>query len=121
MFIEALMMGMTYDMFWHDRPELFFLYLKAFEKKTENEFDKIDYTCWLQGLYIDHALSINNPLSKKKGKYLEKPLSRKDEDTVTSNLTDDEREEVELKMAELQFSQFERYVNAYNEQYFNEV
>ena len=118
MFVQALLIGMTHDQFWYGEPRLFFVYLRAYEEKTKNDMDRIDYTSWLVGAYVNYALNINHPFAKKREKYLEHPFSYNEPDEVRK-LTEKEKEEVELKKAELQFNQFAKYVATYNEQYFN--
>ena len=43
---------MTSEEFWKDDPKLFSSYRKAFEEKTKRENVLINYSNWLQGLYI---------------------------------------------------------------------
>lgn len=43
---------MTSEEFWRDDPKLFSSYQKAYIEKTKREYEKINYSNWLQGLYI---------------------------------------------------------------------
>ena len=43
---------MTSEEFWKDDPKLFSSYQKAYIEKTKRENTKINYSNWLQGLYI---------------------------------------------------------------------
>ena len=43
---------MTSEEFWKDDPKLFSSYQKAYIEKTKRENVKINYSNWLQGLYI---------------------------------------------------------------------
>lgn len=43
---------MSADEFWRDDPQLFVSYRTSFINKKKREMEEIDYTCWLQGLYI---------------------------------------------------------------------
>ena len=43
---------MTSEEFWKDDPKLFSSYRKAYEEKTKRENVRINYSNWLQGLYI---------------------------------------------------------------------
>lgn len=48
---------MTSEEFWKDDPKLFSSYQKAYIEKQKMEADIINYTNWLQGLYIYDGLS----------------------------------------------------------------
>lgn len=43
---------MTSEEFWKDDPKLFYSYQKAYIEKTKREYTTINYSNWLQGLYI---------------------------------------------------------------------
>jgi len=43
---------MTSEEFWKDDPKLFSSYRKAYVEKTKREYSLINYSNWLQGLYI---------------------------------------------------------------------
>ncbi len=43
---------MTSEEFWKDDPQLFVSYRTSFINKETREMKKVDYICWLQGLYI---------------------------------------------------------------------
>ena len=66
------MYGMTYEQFWHGDPWMVRAYAQAYllKRKAKNE------EMWLQGIYMVHALntSVGGMFSKKKPKYIEKPL-----------------------------------------------
>lgn len=47
---------MTSEEFWKDDPKLFSSYQKAYIEKTKRENEKINYSNWLQGLYIYDGL-----------------------------------------------------------------
>lgn len=47
---------MTSEEFWKDDPKLFYSYQKAYVEKTKKENILINYSKWLQGLYIHDAL-----------------------------------------------------------------
>lgn len=115
------MMGMVYDQFWHDSPSLFFIYLDAYERKRQEEQDRINYTAWLHGVYIDYALTVNHPFAKKKGEYIKEPLSfKKNKENEVHKMSDKEREEFELKKAEILFKEFGKYTQVYNKVKFGE-
>ena len=119
MFTQSVVMGMPYDLFWHGDPSIFFNYLDAYERNVKEEYQKIDFTAWLHGFYIDYALKINHPFAKKAKKYLEKPIqSDKSTSTLSRNLTDEEKEKFEEELAIAQFKQFGKYANMYNKEFF---
>lgn len=125
MLTQAIIIGMSPEQFWDDDPSLFFNYLDAFEQKRETEMkielEKINFTAWLNGVYIDYALAVNNPLAKRKGKYLEKPYNFNNIETeVKTEEAEEERKKQEEAIALKQFYQFGRYAKMYNKQYFGE-
>lgn len=115
------MMGMVYDQFWYDNPSLFFIYLEAYKRKKQEEMDRIDYTAWLHGAYVDYALAVNHPLAKKKGEYIKEPFGfKKKKENEVHKMSDQEREEFELKKAEILFKEFGKYTQVYNKVKFGE-
>ncbi len=67
-----MLYGMTYDEFWHGKPNLVIFY----RKKHRLEIEQKNQELWLQGLYFNNAVSValNNAFSKKKSQYIEKPI-----------------------------------------------
>lgn len=67
-----LHIGMTYDQFWRDSPELVVFYREKhrLDRKAKNQ------ELWLEGFYHHKAIvvALNNAFSKKKDKYFEEPL-----------------------------------------------
>lgn len=47
---------MTSEEFWKDDPKLFSSYQKAYEEKIKREYETINHSNWLQGLYIYDGL-----------------------------------------------------------------
>ena len=87
MFREAfpyyLVMGMTYDEFWHGEPSLVRDYRKAWDIKQHNE----EYARWRQGMYTYIALLNASPLFRpfakgevKPGEYPSEPLPLNDKE-----------------------------------------
>ena len=64
--------GMTYDQFWYGDPWMARAFQQAYlmRRKVENE------NMWIQGAYFANALAttLGNMFSKKRMKYLEKPM-----------------------------------------------
>lgn len=67
-----MLYGMSYEEFWHGQPIL----ARFYREKHRLEIEQINQELWLQGLYIFDAVGVvmQNSFSKKKAKYLEKPL-----------------------------------------------
>lgn len=106
-FPYALTIGMTYQQYWIDEPELLKYYKKAYEIKKEAEDSKI----WLQGLYFYHAILRSSPAlnpysSGKVIPYFEKPLGYETkEDKLEKERLDYERNKA---MAEAWVLEFKR-------------
>lgn len=86
---HALALGMTYDQYWHDDPQIINAYIKAQQIKDSKRNQEL----WLQGLYIYNALGcvapMFNALAKdhKPKKYLARPfaLSKEEKDEQEYN------------------------------------
>lgn len=72
MFPHYLLYGMTPEQFWNGKPQLCETYRRLHRLRSEQKNEEL----WLSGLYTLDALSValNNSFSKKKAKYIEKPL-----------------------------------------------
>ena len=46
-----MLIGMSYEQFWEDDPQLYWLYETAYNYKKEMEFKENNYLAWLQGQY----------------------------------------------------------------------
>lgn len=71
------MFGMTYEQFWNDDPQLFWIYENAYNKRKEIEFKENNYMMWLNGQYTLSALAqvMANAFSKsKKNIYPKQPF-----------------------------------------------
>lgn len=78
--VLALHSGMSYKEFWEEDPEIFWAYRFFYFKKQELENEKINYTAWLNGLYVYSAVSVSlSNAFKSKGSlgdnYLEQPIN----------------------------------------------
>ena len=67
-----MLYGMSYDEFWYGKPIL----AKYYREKHKLEIEQTNQQLWLQGLYIYDAFAVvlGNAFSKRKNKYLDKPL-----------------------------------------------
>lgn len=67
-----MLYGMTPDEFWHGKPIL----AKWYREKHKLQIEQKNQEMWLQGLYFYDALAVvmSNSFSKRKEKYIEKPL-----------------------------------------------
>lgn len=124
MLTQAIVIGMSPYQFWHEEPKLFFNYLEAYDRKKTEEYEielqKINHQAWLHGWYIDYALKVN-PAFGKSGKYIDKPIELKsNKENKEDNMTEEEKEQFQEKMAIAQFEQFGKYVKLYNETYHGE-
>lgn len=72
-FPTYLAMGMTYDLYWNDRPELAKSYRKAHELKAKEN----NLNMWLQGAYFREAIlsTVGNMFSKSKYEYISEPFA----------------------------------------------
>ena len=59
---------MTYEQFWNDDPQIFWMYADAYNKKREIEFKEKNYMMWLNGQYTLMAMAqvMANAFSKSK-------------------------------------------------------
>lgn len=77
LFPQALMYGMTYEQFWNDDPQIFWVYANAYNKIKEIEFKEKNYMMWLNGQYTLLAMAqvMTNAFSKsKKNVYPKQPF-----------------------------------------------
>jgi hypothetical protein len=77
LFPQALIFGMSYEQFWDDDPQIFWMYSDAYNKRKEIEFKEQNYMMWLNGQYTLMAMAqvMANMLSKsKKEIYPKMPL-----------------------------------------------
>lgn len=68
MFVTALELGMTYEQFWLNNPELYYYYLKAYNNKQIKKLKESDYNNWSLASYIARAV-----WADKKTPYLKEP------------------------------------------------
>lgn len=78
----AIRMGISYQEFMSMIPKVFHKYREEYRKKQQEEADMINYSAWLNGLYISHAIEA---AFSKNGKYLSKPFERGSEDAIPEN------------------------------------
>lgn len=68
-------MGMTYDQFWNDDPEI----VKYYRLKDEIRQERENTFAWLQAMYVYEAIGAMVPVlrafskARKPGKYVEEP------------------------------------------------
>lgn len=119
MLTQAIMIGMTPEQFWHDEPSLFFNYLEAYERKNkdryEAEMQKMNVYAWLQGIYTCAALRANPVMGRGK-RYPEKPIALKEPEQ--KSLSEEQKDDVQMKTAMVQMMEFEKYAKLYNKTYF---
>lgn len=66
---------MTEEIFWHSNPRLMKPYLKAYEEKAKEDFERQNIMMYIQGVYFKDALScvIGNMFKGKNEKPIEYP------------------------------------------------
>ena len=95
----ALRYGMTKHEYMHSTPHDvdLFLQVKSDEEKQKGEI--MNYTAWLNGLYVARAVA---SVMSKKSKYPKKPISDKDSEFVDSIVvTEDMSEEAKEQTRQL--------------------
>lgn len=84
------------------------------------ELERINLSAWLTGLYVMKARIASPALGKGK-EYPSKPIKvnmQEKEEEKMKKMTDEEREEYEMKQAIAQFEAFGKYADAFNKQHF---
>lgn len=66
-------------------PKLFNLYKKDYEQKKQDEVRMADYTAWLNGWYVMHAIGA---VANSKNKYPEKTLYERQEEEEFNNTSE---------------------------------
>lgn len=75
---QAIIIGMTYEQFMEDDPQLYWYYLKAYNERKEIEFKENNYMLWLNGQYT--LLALTQSISKnKKEIYPKHPIGEEEE------------------------------------------
>lgn len=82
------------------------IYQDVFIKNRKEEFEKIDYTAWLNGRYISEAIG---SCFSKKAKYPTQPYSYKNLEQ-NENISDDLRAEIAAK-------KFEAFAEVFNKKF----
>lgn len=75
-----LSIGMTYEQFWEGDSTLPIFYRKAEKLKAKSEFEKMNQSKWLQGMYFYEALCCASPILRTnlgKGKVTVEPYRDK--------------------------------------------
>lgn len=78
----ALKIGVPYDVFWHLNPRTLQPFIMAYEQKQKDDMERLDYSAWLNGLYVMRAVGA---AFSDKVKYFEKPLSNQEQPEPKSN------------------------------------
>ena len=72
-FIQALRYGMTYNQFWVDEPELYYIYEQAHKEELEDRLREKDISNWQLGQYIKLAICASFD-DKQRCKYPNEPV-----------------------------------------------
>ena len=108
----ALRYGMTKHEYMHSTPHDvdLFLQVKSDEEKQKGEI--MNYTAWLNGLYVARAVA---SVMSKKSKYPKKPISDKDSEFVDSIVvTEDMSEEAKEHTRQLLLGNLLEMQNDFN-------
>lgn len=96
--MQALSIGVSYDVFWKLTPRKLEPFIEAFKQKSEfeaNSFrERTNFAAWLQGIYFAHAIAAN---FSQNARYFDEPI----------NLNGKEN-------SELQVAKFESWAINYN-------
>ena len=85
-FYDLLPMAITYGMavkdFWHEDPDLFWVYRFSFYEKMRADKEYDNFKLWLQGAYFYEAVSVAlaNSFGKSKASYPNKPYTLTEEE-----------------------------------------
>ena len=109
-----LSIGMTYDQFWNDDPELVKYYRKADELRNE----RLNQEMWLQGMYIYEALCDVSPILHAFAKKGTKPHPYSDRPYSLTEKAKERAEEEKAKVnAEKSKKILEAFMSAHNAKY----
>lgn len=81
----AIRYGIPYETFWVINPRIMELYQNAKKDDVERQQKIIDYTGWLNGMYVTRAIS---SCFSKRGRYPNQPISLNEE---RQELSDEEK------------------------------
>lgn len=74
---QCLSIGISYELFWTLNPKKLQPFFEAEKIKQEQKYKDINYTAWLNGMYVASAISA---CFSKNTKYPEKPYEAKREE-----------------------------------------
>lgn len=78
----AIRFGMTYEQFWYGEPEMFWVYLEAYEQEQKARFEYDNSVAFLQGQYFMMAIAQCLQFSKHPKKiYPKKPFNVSKDET----------------------------------------
>lgn len=78
----AIRFGMTYEQFWYEESEMFWVYLEAFEQEQKARFEYDNSVAFLQGQYFMMAIAQCLQFSKHPKKiYPKKPFNVSKDET----------------------------------------
>lgn len=84
-FKNSIRYGMTYEQFWFDNPQLYYIYEEAYKDQMEDRLKEKDVLNWQFGIYLDYA--IGHWLGKNV-QYPDKPLFFAREEQKEKNVYD---------------------------------
>lgn len=97
----AIRMGMSFEQFWYDDPEILWVYLEAYEQEQKARLEYDNNIAFLQGQYIMSAIAQCLQFSKKpKRIYPKKPFNLNKDNTpdIVKQQEFDEMRKSEMKL-----------------------
>lgn len=87
--------------FWEDDPDLFWAYRFSYIRKQEEKGKLLHYMAWLNGAYVNDAVSValNNAFSKDKIDYPHRPYGEEDSE---ENVVDNEVIKLQNRVSQVQ-------------------
>ena len=113
----AITYGMSVKEFWEENPDLFWAYRFSYLSKMKFENENLNFQAWLQGAYVNEAVSValNNAFNKNKIEYSKVPYAlEKREETAEEKKRRTEIEVANLKARIAQVNKIRRTANEGN-------
>ena len=108
----AISRNMSKYTYLHSTPNDVDIYIEEFDKRTKAEaeiaFERMKYSAWLSGLYVQNAVA---SVMSKRAKYPKKPYGEEDSNTIVC--TEDMTEEEKQLAAEMLFQNLQEMQNSF--------
>jgi len=101
----AISRGMSKHDYFHSTPNDIEIFIREYDSRKKSEIkiktEEIEYSAWLNGLYV--RLAVSSVLNGKKVKYPKKPLEKNEPQInieVTEDMTENEKDKIREQFAE---------------------